>query len=762
LLLCFFKNLQAQIYTLQVEPSTINEMIGNMATSDIPAIFVAPPSEQTIVQLKAEDLLRESQGKTPRLAIPISANINSSTSGTWSKYKHPKSPYSDLWIMSIQANGAGGLAPIFSQLDLSQGEMWLYTNDKKQLMGPINAKTIPQKVDNAITDYLYGESFTIAYFSNSRTPIQLTGLEYIYDQGNNNLVHNPNDMSKRLGYGASLPCEIDASTSPLSDCFRFERNAVAVLLKSNSDEDNFCTSTIVNNTLNDFRPLVLTASHCFAQNFDKPVPSEIRIRFKWWEDLHSFEWHFDNTWFATQTVSNGYLTFCGADPIAINPANADFALIKMQNSIMPEHEITFLGWAAYSWPENSTFLHHPLGDVLKITHDDNRAEITDVRSAFIEDRGWLATFKDDANDFGILEKGSSGSALLNQRHLICGQHSSVTANADINCDPTKPLPTNNGRFSSSWLGNGNSSTYNRLIDHLAPRGSRGELEATFQIYGTDFISCARVEHIFKAPRITTSDGTLYEYRWRVSTNLSIVRQEGELLTVVADNPQDEGVEEFVEAEIFNTSKSCTGMRVGASKKVFNWSLNVKVFHNNSNRVAPQTTFVARGTSNTFTPLLEGANATTRYTWQVNSTSGNPYYSAPNAPTFDIYFPNTGSAYITLTATTMLSTGETCVKQRGFVVVAGGYGLVGDDETLSFIAYPNPNSGTILSLQILNDLQPSAEKEVTISDIQGQVVFRTIMQGNNFSINTENYTNGIYLLTVQSEKGRSLQKLIIQR
>jgi hypothetical protein len=335
------------------------------------------------------------QGMPLRVSVPIKTHISSLEQGIWTNLRGKR-----VWLLEIKSENATQLAPIFNNLHFAIGaEMWLFNKDKTLLMGPITTENIPQKAGKTMTDFLPSESITVVYFAEkTEDELIVEGVDWGYD--------------KAAGFGMARICNVDVSNTP-ADCFKFEQNAVAVLLKADDHGTAVCTGTMINNTAQDFRPFVLTANHCFNDVDGISNPSAMRIRFKWQTGI---------TIPQTNGTFQGHVTFVGANRRASSFFNADFGLLEL--FVKPEANtgITYLGWSRIATPQLSTILHHPVGDFMKITRDAQPAVPTTASNGGtrIGDRGWRVTLF-GPGDFGITEQGSSGSALLNENRLICGQ-----------------------------------------------------------------------------------------------------------------------------------------------------------------------------------------------------------------------------------------------------------------------------------------------------------------------------------------------------
>ncbi|SFE48918.1 trypsin-like serine peptidase [Thermoflexibacter ruber] len=126
-----------------------------------------------------------------------------------------------------------------------------------------------------------------------------------------------------------------------------------------------------------------------------------------------------------------FVSFTGANFIAAsNPT--DFALLQLTQSPEGSTGITYAGWSRNNQPTpNSAGIHHPRGDVMKISIDNNPAQIVNWLNSI--NTHWRVQF-----DQGTVEPSSSGSPLFDNNRRIVGQlHGDQNNRGDCG---TSPLP----------------------------------------------------------------------------------------------------------------------------------------------------------------------------------------------------------------------------------------------------------------------------------------------------------------------------------
>jgi hypothetical protein len=135
-----------------------------------------------------------------------------------------------------------------------------------------------------------------------------------------------------------------------------------------------------------------------------------------------------------------WITYTGA-VLQASAAASDFALLELNGDIVGQPTIALAGWnRADEIPANRIAIHHPQGDVKKISVADGNLQLSNAQG----EEGVthiLATWA-----MGTTERGSSGAPLFNPNHQIIGQNDSGNGF----CPPNGI--TTYGRIFTSWNG----------------------------------------------------------------------------------------------------------------------------------------------------------------------------------------------------------------------------------------------------------------------------------------------------------------------
>lgn len=235
-------------------------------------------------------------------------------------------------------------------------------------------------------------------------------------------------------FGASGACNQDIVCPP-GDGWQDVAKAVVMVLSSNNQRR--CTGTLINNTSENGEPYVLTARHCnTAAN-----------------SIFAFQYTRTNC----GGPEGGLDKVVQGCQILVNSPASDVTLVRLNQAPLVSWSPFWAGWDRTGLlPETTTAVHHPRGDVMKISHDYDAPAISgylpmpDTGQAYWKVLDW---------DLGTTEGGSSGSALFNPRKQVIGQLRGGLASC------SNALQDYYGRFSVSWEGAGPG---NRLSDWLDP------------------------------------------------------------------------------------------------------------------------------------------------------------------------------------------------------------------------------------------------------------------------------------------------------
>ena len=337
-----------------------------------------------------------------------------------------------IWNMALVSEGAKSMGIRFKNTYLPDNAvMFMYSQESRFIVGPISSEDF---INGSFrSDFVDGNMAVVSIFvpSHDKPNINISS----YDYGIVNTSFNTGT------FGSSEPCNINVACEE-GDGWECQINSVCRII---SDEGGNCTGTITNNDCCDLTPYVLTANHCLEGDLD-----DYLFRFNW----------------QTAECENGdfppsqWVTYQGAQLVA-NWEDTDFSLLELIQDIRPADGNSFAGWDRRDIvPNGVTMIHHPEGDVKKISFDANPAiENNDITFTDIlgnpvftipADHGLRITMNEFVQgDFGVLGGGSSGCGYFNQNGRLVSQHA---GGAPHDCEDE--FVKRSGRINESWEGNG--------------------------------------------------------------------------------------------------------------------------------------------------------------------------------------------------------------------------------------------------------------------------------------------------------------------
>jgi len=455
----------AQITTPGVPPSFQPENVG--AFSKKTPVPVLLPS-LNVSQAFQED--SQNPGQT-RFAAPLAADIAPGQNGVWADL-----PNGDrVWRCVVTAPKALGLLLMFDRFQLPEGgRFFAYSPDHQQVFGAYTkASCIPS--GKFMIGVLPGETAWIEYFepasAKGQGQIHLDRVDYAYDP---TALHAPTEAEN---FGQSLACNVNVNCSAGAD-WQVTKKGVARILMKFSNGSAWCSGSLVANTATTAVPYFLTAHHC------QIIINGATPDFTLWR----FDFDYESADCTNPVTEPARKSVLGCERIAFRE-ETDFLLLKL-SPIPGSYGLYFNGWnrdASTSGVTKSTFIHHPSGDIKKIS-TDNQALV--VHNLLIN---WGLQFGTSAAgthwsaipDAGIFQPGSSGCPLFDQNKRIVGQlHGGIINNAN-NCIINAAYF---GRFNLSW--NAGATSASRLSDWLDPANAGAttqngyEQPATYRISGT--------------------------------------------------------------------------------------------------------------------------------------------------------------------------------------------------------------------------------------------------------------------------------------
>ena len=395
-------------------------------------------NEPNISSLKAEDVINDNTSTGPwRFGFNNECALSTLNSGNWITLANGDR----IWLLEISCKNALTINLTFSNLSLPEGnELFVYNPEKDFILGKFTEKHIYLGVLG--TELVPGSRVIVEYYvpqGNAEGHVNVSRVTHGY--------RTASEFEEKA-FGSSGACNMNVNC-PDGLPWQLERNSAVMLV---SGSNGFCSGALINNTLNDGKPYVLTANHCYSD------PTNWIFRFNWQAAAC------DNP-----SSSPTFQSLSGS-VLRSRRTPSDFCLVEITgglqaNTVPLSYNPYFSGWnRGNTAPTSTVSIHHPSGDIKKIAFDDAAAIASQGMGSSEANSTWTVEW--DRNT--TTEGGSSGSPLFDQNHRIIGQ----LWGGGASCSNLSS-PDYYGRVYSSWEPTSSTSA-NQLKFWLDPNNSGAE------------------------------------------------------------------------------------------------------------------------------------------------------------------------------------------------------------------------------------------------------------------------------------------------
>ncbi len=412
--------------------------------------------------LLEDEINNETKATAFRFAKAFQLDINPQNSGTWEIL-----PNGDkLWRLSIKSDNAYSLNLIFDEYELPENAaLYLYNEDKSFILGAFtNLNNKESKV--LPTALVPGDKIFIEYYEPAN--VKFNGKLHIGQIGHD--YRGIFNFEKDGSFGQSGTCNVDINC-PDGDAWQVDKHAVCRIIMGGV---SLCTGALINNTNNDETPYFLTAHHCtgeayntwvFYFNYESPTCNGV-----------------DGS--ISQTVSGCQLR---ATTSASDAQNLDFCLVELSSTPESAYNPYYAGWNKGTAAASNTIgIHHPSGDVKKISKD-NDAPVTGDYGSFGDNAHWQVL----EWDLGTTEGGSSGSPLFDENHRIIGDLTGGQASC------ANSINDYYAKFTISW--DYYSTSAKQLKSWLDPAGSNPTTLDGYDPNGGAIVACDFINNFANDP-----------------------------------------------------------------------------------------------------------------------------------------------------------------------------------------------------------------------------------------------------------------------
>jgi lysyl endopeptidase len=279
-------------------------------------------------------------------------------------------------------------------------KLFIYNTNQDQVIGAVtfrnnkDSKVLPLSQMNAGKVY-FELQVPISWKEFGQFEISTIGVE---KKKASVFFKSPTDEYFRRSQGCNY--NVNCITSPN---VQVQKNAVVRIIYNGSQR---CSGTLINNIEGDGTPFVITAGHCFNTqniantavfyfNYESPDCSFID------GPIHSIS--------GATLLAAGYHTD--------RSDTLDFTLVKLSEAPPLDYNPYYSGWDATGITPDSTYvMHHPMGDIKKISYDSDMPLTGNAGLSFDVNVHWFI----QNYEKGTTEVGSSGAGLINQENRLVG------------------------------------------------------------------------------------------------------------------------------------------------------------------------------------------------------------------------------------------------------------------------------------------------------------------------------------------------------
>ena len=365
-------------------PASFNRLKG--ATLKLPIVDMVPVNNFDLQ-------LKETQSKAPyknlKFAKSFDVDISPENSGVWDSADGMR-----IWRVDIRSKGAYSLNILFDRAILPTGaSIFIYSPDHRILRGAFNANN--EQSSGMLPIFpLEGDEIVVEY--NEPETVSVHGELHI-----SKVNHGYKNAIGTRPLGNAGVCNMDVYCAGAAVVSK-EKQAVVQLVIAGTE---LCTGTLVNNTKRDKTPYLITAGHCIASASDAQQTV--------------FSFNYESPFCGSGNSVNGFAdqTMTGSI-LRARSDSLDFALVELEMLPPPEYRPYYAGWDhSKTVPASTRAIHHPKGDVKKVSIDNDPPSISTYSQAgHANNTFWLIK----QWDIGTTEAGSSGGPLFSNENLVIG------------------------------------------------------------------------------------------------------------------------------------------------------------------------------------------------------------------------------------------------------------------------------------------------------------------------------------------------------
>lgn len=410
--------------------------------SDIDAVLLNQPDLKSI---KYEDSILDINKTFLRYGISAYCDLSPQNSGEWTYLNNGDK----LWRLKITVPKAQALGIYYDRFILPEGsKLFLYNEDKSQVIGAFTYKN-NHSSELFANELIQGETVILEYYQSASVSkeaiLHINEIAYCY--------RNSGFKSKTYEFGSSASCEVNVNCSEGTNYQNQKRGVARISVKVGSSY-GWCSGSLINNVAQNCTPYFLTADHCALDGSNNHASAS---------DLNQWMFYFK---YESAGCTNGTeptpVTMTGCTMKANGglggETGSDFFLVQFNSAVPTSINAYFNGWSRNTPTSSGVSIHHPSGDIKKISSFTSAPTSTTWVS--VAGTHWQVYWATTTNGHGVTEGGSSGSPLFDNTGKLIGTltgggSACVNGGAGTGTGPTQPDAY--GKFSYHWASNGTTN-----------------------------------------------------------------------------------------------------------------------------------------------------------------------------------------------------------------------------------------------------------------------------------------------------------------
>ena len=399
---------------------------------DIPIISMPTFDVNILLEEDNENLFH----KPYRFAKAFPQNLTTENSGIWVDGEDE----SRVWFLKIKSERALSIGLVLSNYNLpARAKLFIYSSDTIYVLGALTSENNNENQMLPIS-FIPGEEIIIEYY-------EPKDVDFTENFVISSIVHDYRGLYMQK---SSQWCEVNINCLAGSDWQIVKHSVLKYTYQDDDDDDYYlCTGALIANYQLDDTPYFLTANHCVNSSAEA---NSITFYFNYEAEI------------CDGTTGQTDQTLSGATLKATADTHLDFSLLELSNVPPQSYRPFYVGWnRSTNNPTNTTCIHHPSGDIKKISKD-NATPTTGSFPGYDANKHW----KIYEWDLGTTEGGSSGSPLFDENQRIIGDLSGGEASCDYNYNDYYQ------KFSNAW--NDYSSNAQNLKQYLDPTNTNTTLD----------------------------------------------------------------------------------------------------------------------------------------------------------------------------------------------------------------------------------------------------------------------------------------------